>query len=312
VCLEGVAGGDLEGSGALRLGCSCSSGLDILHVECAERWFRTRRCSSACACCRCEVCGSEAAGLPESLKKELLEDSIRAAGRSDSAAETPSSPEQFRWTTGPTGPTGPTARSRSCCSFYCTIPAATALLSLAVFYTVFLDMKVLPSFLVASIVASTTMLHWVAVPLRPAAHVAVVLWFLLSVLWITDILVTMKNWNPPRASLFGVLAGVLFAGATYGLAESAWASLAVTYPWAQGQARRFLWARGQARQFLGARGQARRFLGARGQARRFLGARYPTWRSVWAWVGRERNDSDGAATSMGTDDWSMGEYESAV
>lgn len=47
-------------------GCRCSSGLDVIHAVCAERWFRGVRGETVC-----EVCGAEAHNLPASVKADI-------------------------------------------------------------------------------------------------------------------------------------------------------------------------------------------------------------------------------------------------
>ncbi|CAD7704022.1 unnamed protein product [Ostreobium quekettii] len=125
ICMESVTLRDFEARRAMRLGCKCSSGLEIVHFPCAKRWFRIRRSVA------CEICEAEARNLPEGLKNEIRELAAAAeTARREEARERMRSLAQARID----------ALSRSdevhLCTYttFCLLPAAIAAIALVFFF----------------------------------------------------------------------------------------------------------------------------------------------------------------------------------
>ncbi|GAX73859.1 hypothetical protein CEUSTIGMA_g1309.t1 [Chlamydomonas eustigma] len=67
ICLDSLNASDLSSGLAIKLGCRCSaSGFDVMHRSCAAQWFGSIHQSS-----KCEVCSSEAVGLPTDVKDKI-------------------------------------------------------------------------------------------------------------------------------------------------------------------------------------------------------------------------------------------------
>ncbi|KXZ52793.1 hypothetical protein GPECTOR_8g180 [Gonium pectorale] len=144
---------DLDTGVALRLGCRCSSGLDLLHRACADRWFRGVRGSTVC-----EVCGADAVNLPPRMKASIRWHQLLCPRRGHP---------------GPGG--GPGLGSLpsflGVYTLVCLLPATISSMVLVLFYFRHLGVDAGVTMALSILTSSATILHWVYMPFRPLLHV---------------------------------------------------------------------------------------------------------------------------------------------
>jgi len=210
VCMEPVTEAELASGMALRLGCRCTAGLDALHTECAERWFRIRGSS------QCEVCGAEAKNLSEELKAEFRK--VSEMRMRQLAARTSSEPLLVRSQSSSTSQRlqdGTHARM---------LLASILAFGTFFFYSVYLKLAYAPAAFFSLIVAySSTLPIFAGRHTNPVAHFAVTLWFLASVMAISALLVKIQGWEPAKASVFSAFIGGVLSMVTVAVVEAAWA-----------------------------------------------------------------------------------------
>ncbi|KAG1673291.1 hypothetical protein FOA52_002571 [Chlamydomonas sp. UWO 241] len=154
VCLEEISANDLELGSAVRLGCACSDA--GMHISCAAAWFGDVRKST-----QCEVCGSEASGLPTDLTR-----SIRRLGLLSPPGTGPSSAPPSTRLLG--FPSTASFFAHYCAT--CLLPALAVSMALSVFFVRVLGSGLLAGTCIAAVMASGTILHWVMVTRRPCVH----------------------------------------------------------------------------------------------------------------------------------------------
>ncbi|KAG2498868.1 hypothetical protein HYH03_003060 [Edaphochlamys debaryana] len=195
VCLDPVTPSELASGAAIMLGCRCGSGLDRLHRPCAERWFRGVRCSTTC-----EVCGEEAAALPQRIKAEIRWQQLlyprRGPGISGLLAGLPGFLGLY--------------------TLVCLLPATFASMALVIFYFRFMGLDAGATMALSILTASATILHWVLNPYRPVLHLVFCAVSLGSVFAQTLLFHSLcPAWAPALVASLGSVLGFLAGSALF-------------------------------------------------------------------------------------------------
>lgn len=206
ICMDAVSSQDIAAGRALHLGCKCHSGLDVVHLSCAKKWFRIRRSAV------CEVCEDEAKNLPQELKNE-----VRALAQAAEAVRLEESRTQMRFLARSRRESLSRADEVHLCTYttFCLLPAALSAILMVVVYYEFLSINVIPTMVLAILVSSVTMLHWLAEPNKPILHIVFVLFFLLTIVGTTFFFVEVHGWGSLAASILGAVVGGLFSTGLY-------------------------------------------------------------------------------------------------
>eukprot|EP00803_Ostreobium_quekettii_P007530 evm.model.scf_187.2 EVM.evm.TU.scf_187.2 scf_187:68551-72970(+) len=185
------------------------AGLDVLHTECAERWFRIRGSSL------CEVCGAEAKNLSEELKAEFRK--VSEIRMRQLAART--SVEHLL----PRSQSSMSGRPRDGVHAHMLMAGILAF-GLFFFYSVYLKLDRVASAFISLIVGySTTLPYFAGRHADPLTHLAITLWFLASVMGIAALLVKIQGWEPAKAAVFSAFVGGVLSAASVAAVEAAWA-----------------------------------------------------------------------------------------
>eukprot|EP00877_Chromochloris_zofingiensis_P001471 jgi/Chrzof1/11324/Cz05g32150.t1 len=218
ICLDATSSNEFQSGQALKLGCWCTSALDVVHKTCAVRWFSLKGDT------KCEVCGGEAKGLPEDVRLTVRLASLEVAAQRQ-AFDT-LAPDFVVGFGGLSSEEGLgltdlsvmlTQRTRDYIfmyTFFCLLPTCLSTAALLVFYSM-LRLDVWLTVILSIFISTTTMLHWLLHPRRGLLHLMLVNVVVASVLGITWVLV-MTNEGRAPVSLLAVLGSVL--GGIAGLA----------------------------------------------------------------------------------------------
>lgn len=168
----------------------------------------------------CEICGSAAQKLPESLKEQL-----RAMGESTPPqTSSPSSPPDLQL--------GPLVLSQ-CCWFrslppsshrlvvlylvFCLVPACLVAVSMVVFYHKVICTDVGITMALSVLLATSTMMHWLLHPTRTVLHLVFVTMIVTSVVLTTLLFDTYYegNWSTSIRAILGATVGGLLGTLVY-------------------------------------------------------------------------------------------------